>query len=156
MYWLLFIKLVSNLRTIFTSQGLRSTLCRADRNPWLAKMLWNIHLSFLNGKILQIIYSITGALYNKILLCPFNDLWRCALHALFSLTLSNITVTDLCRDAQVLGDRIPHLSPPLFLWNFFSPFFSFFLVFLWLTCAIYHQGNITISYHQRNLVAGAG
>jgi hypothetical protein len=56
-----------SLRTIFTSQGLWSALSKADRNPWLAKMLWNIHLSFLNGKILQIIYSITGALYNKIL-----------------------------------------------------------------------------------------
>ena len=38
---------------------------------------------------------------------------------------------------QVLGDRILHLSPsPLFSWKTIPPFFSFFLVFLWLTWAI--------------------
>ena len=38
--------------------------------------------------------------------------------------------------AQVLGDRIP-----LFSWKKNSPFFSFFLVFLWLTCAISSENS---------------
>jgi hypothetical protein len=49
---------------------------------------------------------------------------------------------------QILGDRIP----PFFVKKN-SPFFSFFLVFLWLTCAISSEKShyFIFSYHERNL-----
>ena len=46
-------------------------------------------------------------------------------------TQHNVCCITLYVKPQVLGDRML-----LFSWKTISPFFSFFLVFLWLTCAI--------------------
>jgi hypothetical protein len=63
------------------------------------------------------------------------------LHPLFSfisykirIQVFSICIINHCPKPQVLGDRIP----PFFVFceKKNSPFFSFFLVFLWLTCAI--------------------
>jgi hypothetical protein len=47
-----------------------------------------------------------------------------------------ITITFSIHSNTSIPNRYSGIGSPLFAWKTFSPFLSFFLVFLWLTCAI--------------------